>query len=90
MSMNEPVGHTCPDINNCLKWLKRASESISAAIEQIESLETNDDVSPIIADLRDAANHIDIEGELEQLRDSNSSLRGWGLELAQQIENHEP
>lgn len=89
MNTSAPVRHTCPDIDKCIKWINEAQKSIYWAINQIESIETDADVSSIIDELASAANQIDFEGVLEQLRNSNSELRDWGTELAKHIETFE-
>lgn len=99
MSRHAPVGHTCPDIDNCIKWLKLAAdyiESAKVAADNIDDIADSEDVGAIkdlvyglIDNLKEALNYIDISGELEELRNANSVLRDWGYELASEIETLE-
>lgn len=98
-SRHAPVRHTCPNIDTVINWLKQARKSIQNVSDLVEDMKINfndeerekygDTFNDINEILRDASNHIDIERELEELRDSNSALRDWGHDLVKEIEELE-
>jgi len=82
--MKAPVGNTCPDINQCIKWLKICKDNIETAIN---TLGTCNDIPRIVIEALDEAHkYCDLDKELEELRDANSALRDWGYELANELE----
>lgn len=83
--MKAPVGHTCKDIDQCIKWLKICKDNIESAID---TLNFSDLEVPgkVMNALDEAHKYCDIEKELEELRDANSALRDWGYELANELE----
>lgn len=99
MSRRAPVRHTCPDIDRCIKWIKSAMQCVELAIEEIETVEgrldedslseTSDNISKAKGLLGEALREMDIDRELEELRNSNSELRDWGHQLAAEIEELE-
>jgi hypothetical protein len=83
--MKAPVGYTCKDIDQCIKWLKICKDNIETALNILYNC---DDVPRIVIDALDEAHkHCDIEKELEELRAANSALRDWGYELASELED---
>lgn len=84
--MRAPVGNTCPDINQCIKWLKICKDNIETAIDTLNfsDLEVP---SKVMNALDEAHKYCDIEKELEELRAANSALRDWGYELANELED---
>lgn len=82
--MKAPVGHTCKDIDQCIKWLKTCKENIETALNTLYNCE--DIPSVVIEALDEAHKYCDIEKELEELRAANSALRDWGYELANELE----
>ena len=85
MNTRPPVGHTCPDINQCLTWLKEARQWIDSAKQKITEIETEDSVHHIMHDLEEAIKYMNVDDLLEELRESNSALREWGYELVDYI-----
>lgn len=98
-SRHAPVRHTCPNIDAIINWLKQARASLQNVSDLVEDMRINfsdeestkygDTFYDIVETLRDAMNYIDIERELEELRDSNSALRDWGHDLVKEIEELE-
>lgn len=84
--MRAPVGHTCPDINQCIKWLDTAKSEIEYVISAIENGDEVDYAGKALNALGEALKYIDIKGELEDLRSANSALRDWGYELSNELE----
>ena len=84
--MKAPVGHTCSDINQCIKWLDTAKSEIEYVISAIENGDEVDYAGKALNALEEALKYIDIKGELEDLRSANSALRDWGYELASELE----
>jgi hypothetical protein len=81
--MKAPVNYTCPDIDICIAWLKTSKDHILAAINCIDS---EWDAYDLQKHLDEAYKYCDIAKELEELRASNSALRDWGYELANELE----
>ena len=82
--MRAPVGNTCPNIDQCITWLKTARDQIEYCIN---TLDPDSESSSRIEDaLIEAKNYCDIDKELEELRDANSALRDWGYELSNELE----
>lgn len=95
-SRHAPVRHTCPNIDAIIKWLSQARASLQNISDQMEDIRINfsdeesakygDTFYSIIETISEAKNYIDIDRELEELRDSNSALRDWGHELVKELE----
>lgn len=93
-----PVGNTCPDIDRAIKSLKRAMDAIQGVADDLDAIRVNlteeeedkysDSLYTLIRALEDAKYDIDISGDLELLREANSSLRDWGYDLAKQLEEY--
>lgn len=93
--MSAPVRHTCPDIDRCKKNLQQVRDYIDSAISNLEYLLRNapNDFDAVFSSIKDDLNttysFADIDGELEELRDANSSLRDWGHELEKECRDLE-
>lgn len=85
--MKAPVGHTCPDINGCIQWLKNAKSEIESVIDEITQGDEVHYQDKVLNSLDEALKYIDIFSELEDLRSANSKLREWGYELASELED---
>lgn len=84
---SEPVRHTCPDIDRIISTIK-------AIVKQMDSCDSNDKKADIIDLIRDWSSDLADIGigyrcSLEELRESNNSLRNWGNELVSEIEEFE-
>lgn len=75
-----PVRHTCPDIDNIKK-------TIAEIVSEMSDVEDIDEIGGWIDNL--ASIGIGNGCELETLRDANASLRSWGEDLANELENVE-
>lgn len=84
--MRAPVGHTCSSIDQCIKWLNIAKDEIESVYMRVEQGDETDYTSTVLHSLNQALKYIDISGELEELRSANSTLRDWGYELANELE----
>lgn len=93
----EPVGHTCPDIDKIIASLKQIEEYINSAVGGIEDIQNRTDgtnfvdemIRAIKSDLSEAKYLADCSGMLEELREANSTLRSWGIDLADELETLE-
>jgi predicted nucleic acid-binding Zn-ribbon protein len=80
--MGAPVRNTCPDIDSVIKSIREAMTMVKDA----------DDLT--ISQISDAFSAVyylldGLEDQLEDLRSDNSSLRSWGLELEERVEELE-
>ena len=82
--MRAPVGNTCPNIDQCIKWLKICRDNIDYCLYTLDP--DSESSSRIESALIEAKMYCDIDKELEELRDANSALRDWGYELANELE----
>lgn len=78
----EPIKHTCPDIDKYIKWIK-------FEIVKDRDLKNMDE-----RELFDAASSMSTQLEacidyLEELRNSNHTLRMWGIEEAERVDELE-
>lgn len=86
----EPVGNTCPVINDAQEELRR----VSAQMLKYEKETTEQNFTVLVEELYNWRLVLeDMENTLEDLRDSNSALRNWGNNLIDEIarieEEHE-
>lgn len=97
-SRREPVRHTCPDIDKCIKRIIDTEGFITSAIRAIEKADgdlniENEEAANAIKDamyyLNDALDSIDFSEILEEIRSSNLALRNWGHSLASECEELE-
>lgn len=94
---NPPVGYTCNNIDNCIRSLKGAKDTINYLEKLISKIDGQSCDECNVEDLCVQAKHqlsqllheIDILDELEELRSDNSSLRDWGYGLVKEIETLE-
>ena len=80
--MGAPVKNTCPNIDSVIKSIREAMTMVKDA----------DDLT--ISQISDAFSAVyylldGLEDQLEDLRSDNSSLRSWGLELEERVEELE-
>lgn len=79
---DEPVGHTCPDIDKLLKKVKDI-EGFARSIQKLGS-EDIDEIMSLAGDIEwEISDFYDV---LEDLRNSNHKLRNWGEENAGEID----
>lgn len=73
-----PVGHTCPDIDKAIKFIRGAMDYLDGLKFENRADERERDGN--VVDLDKA---IDL---LEELRESNDTLRDWGADGEQRVE----
>jgi predicted nuclease with TOPRIM domain len=77
-----PVGHTCPTID---RVLDNVQEAIRGA-EYIKSVPEDDSTSEVI----DIMHHLmRVVDEMEDIRNANSELRGWGEDEEEKVNSLE-
>lgn len=89
-SRNEPVKHTCPDIDKLVKRIRdidRYTLDIERASNHIEDESLKGRILDIIGNIQYEV--WDFDGKLEELRSANSALRDWGNDLVSEIESLE-
>lgn len=94
---NPPVGYTCNNIDNCIRSLRGAKDTINCLNSLVDEIDGQSCDECNVKDLCIQVKHqlnqlryeIDILDELEELRSDNSELRGWGYELVKEIEELE-
>lgn len=96
--MREPK-HSCPDIDaakRCLRTVLDEASNIRRQAEFIDSLEDDDEIVltrgsiyEIQLSLDEIDRYADLDRELEEIRELNSSLREWGHSLLKQLEEYE-
>lgn len=80
--MAAPVKNTCPDINKAIKNVQAALRIAHNGMKRHEKREDDYiDFDDIDTELRN------LEGELEDLRNANASLREWGEGLTDELES---
>jgi hypothetical protein len=80
--MGAPVRNTCPDIDSVIKSIREAMTMVKDADDL--TLSQISDAFSAVYYLLDG-----LENQLEDLRSDNSSLRNWGLELEERVEELE-
>jgi predicted nucleic acid-binding Zn-ribbon protein len=80
--MGAPVRNTCPDIDSVIKSIREAMTMVQDADDL--TLNQISDAFSAVYYLLDG-----LEDQLEDLRSDNSSLRNWGLELEERVEELE-
>jgi hypothetical protein len=78
----EPIKHTCPDIDNYIKWIKFEIVK-DRDLKNMDEKELFDAASSMASKLDDCI------GYLEELRKSNDILRCWGIEEADRVDELE-
>lgn len=76
----EPIGHTCPKVND-------AQSEISGIVSDLESVDCNEEDKVILDDAISSLNSL--SEDLENLRADNSTLRDWGNEEAKKADEFE-
>ena len=76
----EPIKHTCPDIDKCIKWIKFAIVKDSD-LKNMNEKELFDAASSMSSQLESCIDY------LEQLRKSNETLRYWGITEADEVDS---
>lgn len=80
---SEPVRNTCPDIDKLQKTIKEIRNNFL-------SFKDTDDIVDFLSCMEDSSWELKyISDTLEDLRNSNSSLRDWGYELTSLAEQME-
>jgi len=78
----EPIPHTCPDIDNYIKYIKFEIVK-DRDLKSMDEKELFDVASAMSSKLEDCIDH------LEELRKSNDTLRHWGIEEAEMVDKLE-
>lgn len=80
----EPIKHTCPDID----YIKREISDILNSMKYAKQ-ETKEEILDRMSDWESTLHSIGVGNSclLEDLRTSNSTLRGWGNDLVSDLEN---
>ena len=78
----EPIKYTCPDIDSVIEWIDSAMKSCDSKsdLENYTYEERIDDVKYYLRGCFD---------KLEELRSSNSTLRDWGNDINNELEEVE-
>jgi len=79
----ESIKHTCPDID---KLIKGQSE-IMKFIRNYQKIDNIDEFKNIISDIENIL--WDFDNQLEKLRNSNDTLRDWGISEAEEVDKLE-
>lgn len=78
----EPIKHTCPDIDKYIKWIK--GEIIKDRdLKNMDEKELFDAASSMSSQLESCIDY------LEELRKSNETLRNWGIEESDKVDELE-
>jgi uncharacterized coiled-coil DUF342 family protein len=78
----EPIKHTCPDIDKYIKWIKFEIVK-DRDLKNMDEKELFDVASSMSSKLDDCIEY------LEELRKSNDTLRCWGIEEAERVDELE-
>lgn len=78
----EPIKATCPDINKYIKWIKLEIKS-DRELKNMDQGELFNIASSMSSQLSHCIDY------LEELRESNSTLREWGVEEADKVDELE-
>lgn len=78
----EPIKHTCPDIDNYIKWIKFEIVK-DRDLKNMDEKELFDAASSMSSQLESCIDY------LEELRKSNDTLRQWGIEEARNVDYFE-
>lgn len=76
----EPIKHTCPDIDKYIKWIRMKIVK-DRDLKNMDEKELVDVASEMSSQLDECI------GYLEELRDSNHTLRMWGIEEAEEVDS---
>jgi len=78
----EPIKHTCPDIDKYIKFIKMEIVK-DRDLKNMDEKELFDAASSMSSKLEECIDH------LEELRESNDTLRQWGIEEARNVDDLE-
>lgn len=78
----EPIKHTCPDIDKYIKWIKMVIVQ-DRYLKNMDEKELFDAASSMNSQLESCIDY------LEELRSSNDTLRKWGIEEANNVDDLE-
>ena len=78
----EPIKHTCPDIDKYIKWIKMEIVK-DRDLKNMDEKELFDAASSMSSELENCIDY------LEELRKSNDTLRQWGIEEAERVDELE-
>lgn len=78
----EPIKHTCPDIDQYIKWIKFEIVK-DRDLKNMDEKELFDVASSMSSQLESCIDY------LEELRKSNDTLRQWGIEEARNVDDLE-
>lgn len=73
----------------CVELAIEEIETVEGRLDEDSLSETSENISKAKGLLGEALREMDIDRELEELRNSNSELRDWGHQLAAEIEELE-
>ena len=76
----EPIKHTCPDIDKYIKWIKQSLTNERELGRLEEAKDLYDAACTMANQLEECIVY------LEELRQSNSTLREWGIEEAETVD----
>jgi hypothetical protein len=76
----EPIKHTCPDIDNYIRWTKNEIVKDNY-LKNLDEKELFDAASSMSNQLYNCIDY------LENLRKSNDTLRCWGIEEAEEVDS---
>ena len=79
LSKKEPVGNTCPLIDEVIKGIENAVKELNAINKVLDSY-------PIASSISEIENLHDV---MEQIRRANTALRDWGADANDAIQNLE-
>jgi len=80
----EPIKHTCPDIDKCIRIIEYVIKDVDFRRRQISFDSEEDDILYNVS-----SSLSDVPDILEKLRDSNDTLRYWGIEEAENFDKLE-
>lgn len=83
INRREPVGNTCPTIDNLIKRIN----SIEKEIDSLNKLDLDDDVKYSVREIEDLIYRFN--DSLEELRSANSSLRDWANNCIEEYDKME-
>ena len=83
INRREPVGNTCPIIDDLIKRIN----SIKKEIDCLYKIDLEDDVKHSIVEIEDLIYGFD--DSLEDLRTANSSLRNWAKDCIEEYDKLE-
>ena len=78
----EPIKHTCPDIDKYIRYIKMTIVQ-DRELKNMDEKEIFDSASSMASELENCI------GYLEELRSSNDTLRQWGIEEAEKVDELE-